>query len=73
MIPARRGGPTPGDVERRAKITLRELLDEMIEMTRHLSRNAPHMPQNELTYARERMDWLANEIWEQATKRPTPT
>lgn len=40
-------------------------------MTRHLARNAPHMPPNELTYARERMDWLANEIWEQATRRPS--
>lgn len=65
---ARRGGPSPGDVDRRANLTLRELLDEMIEMTRHLSRNAEHMPKSELTYARERMEWLANEIWEQAIR-----
>lgn len=69
MAVARRGGPTPSEVERRANLTLRDLLDEMIEMTRHLSRHAAHMPQNELTYARERMDWLANEIWEQATRK----
>ena len=68
-MPARRGGPKPGEVERRANLTLRELLDEMIELTRHLSRNAAHMPQGELTYARERMEWLANEIWEQATRK----
>ena len=72
-MPARRGGPSPGDIERRTNLTLRELLDELIEMTRHLSRNAPHMPQNELTYARERMEWLANEIWDQATRGTTPT
>lgn len=65
----RRGGPSPGEIERRANLTLRDLLDEMIEMTRHLARNAAHMPPGELTYARERMEWLANEIWEQATKR----
>jgi hypothetical protein len=69
MATARRGGPTLGGNERRANLTLRELLDEMIELTRHLSRNAAHMPPNELTYARERMDWLANEIWEQATRK----
>jgi hypothetical protein len=55
--------------ERRSNVTLRELLDEMIEMARHLSRNASHMPANELDYSRERMEWLASEIWEQATKR----
>jgi hypothetical protein len=61
----------PGDsdrsAERRTNLTLRELLDELIEMVRHLSRNAANMPQPELTYARERMEWLADEIWDQAT------
>jgi hypothetical protein len=59
------GGPS----ERRSNLTLRELLDEMIEMARHLSRNAARMPENELAYSRDRMEWLATEIWEQATKR----
>ncbi len=62
------GSNSDRDSERRANLTLRELLDELIEMTRHLSRNAAHMPQSELTYARERLEWLADEIWDQATK-----
>lgn len=53
--------------ERRHNVTLRELLDEMTGLARHLSNHAPTMPPNELAYARERLEWLADEIWEQAT------
>ena len=58
----------PPSPERRANVTLRELLDEMIELARHVSRNARGMSADELTYARERMQWLADEIWDAATK-----
>lgn len=71
-MPGERGS-SKRSAERRANLTLRELLDEMIEMARHLSRNAAHMPQSELTYARERMEWLAEEIWDQATKKGDAT
>ena len=46
---------------------LRELLDEMIQLSRHLSNHAPTLPRSELTYARERLEWLADEIWRQVT------
>jgi hypothetical protein len=68
-MPTERDGVDGGSPERRSNLTLRELLDEMIEMARHLSRNAGRMPESELTYSRDRMEWLATEIWEQATKR----
>lgn len=58
----------PPGPERRANVTLRELLDEMIELARHVSRNGRGMSADELTYARERMQWLADEIWDAATK-----
>ncbi len=63
--------PNPGSNnprERRYNLTLRELLDEMIELARHLSHQAGTMSPAELAYARERMEWLADEIWDVATK-----
>lgn len=53
--------------ERRRNVALRELLDEMIQLSRHLSNHAPTLPSNELAYARERLEWLADEIWRQVT------
>lgn len=53
--------------ERRQNIALRELLDEMIQLSRHLSNHAPTLPANELSYARDRLEWLADEIWRQVT------
>lgn len=53
--------------ERRQNVVLRELLDEMIQLSRHLSNHAPTLPANELSYARERLEWLADEIWRQVT------
>ncbi|HKW11280.1 MAG TPA: hypothetical protein VJO33_12940 [Gemmatimonadaceae bacterium] len=57
----------PERKERRQNIVLRELLDEMIELSRHLSNHAPTLAGTELTYARERMEWLGDEIWRQVT------
>jgi hypothetical protein len=56
-----------GSGERRRNVALRELLDEMIQLSRHLSNHAPTLPSNELAYARERLEWLADEIWRQVT------
>ena len=53
--------------ERRQNVALRELLDEMIQLSRHLSNRAQSLPPNELAYARERLEWLADEIWRQVT------
>ena len=58
--------------ERRENLALRELLDEMIELSRHLSHRAPTMPPKELRYARERLEWLADEIWRQVTGEAPP-
>lgn len=53
--------------ERRHNVVLRELLDEMTGLARHLSHHASTMPPNELAYARDRLEWLADEIWLHAT------
>lgn len=53
--------------DRRQNVALRELLDEMIQLSRHLSNHAPTLPANELAYARDRLEWLADEIWRHVT------
>lgn len=65
--PEDRGRPRRVSGERRHNVALRELLDEMTSLARHLSSHAASMPPGELAYARERLEWLADEIWEQAT------
>lgn len=55
--------------ERRQNQPLRELLDEMIALARRLSSDGASLSPAELDYAHERMEWLAEEIWEQATYR----
>ena len=57
--------------DRRSNLTLRELLDEVVQLARHVSKNAARMSPSELAYARERMQWLADEIWESASKGET--
>ena len=53
--------------ERRQNVALRELLDELIQLSRHLSNHAPTLASSELAYARDRLEWLADEIWRQVT------
>lgn len=53
--------------ERRQNQTLRELLDELITLVRSVSRAAPKMKSDELSYAQQRMEWLVDEIWRNAT------
>jgi hypothetical protein len=53
--------------DRRQNVVLRELLDELIQLSRHLSHHAPTLPPSELAYARDRLEWLADEIWRHAT------
>ena len=56
------------DQDRRRNQPLRELLDEMIALARDLANHGAEMGSTELEYAHERMEWLAGEIWEQATR-----
>lgn len=54
--------------ERRQNRTLRELLDDMLDHVRELARNAPTAKPDELDYAQQRLEWLADEIWRAATR-----
>ena len=59
---------SPAAAERRRNLTLRELLDELIETVRRLSREAPKLTQDELQYAQQRIEWLADEIFEHISR-----
>ncbi len=50
--------------ERRSNLALRELLDELIQHVRNVTANAQVMPQADLEYAQDRLEWLADEIWQ---------
>jgi hypothetical protein len=47
---------------------LRELLDELIELVRRLSREAPTLEADQLEYSQQRIEWLADEIWEEISR-----
>jgi len=56
--------PTSGtESERRRNPELRDLLDELLALVRHLSHRAETLTAAETEYARHRLEWLADEIW----------
>ncbi len=54
----------PKQDERRHDVVLRELLDELIQHVRNVAAHAREMPQTDLEYAQDRLEWLADEIWQ---------
>ena len=52
--------------ERRSNRELREVLDELVEHVRYVARNVKAMSQQDLEYAEERLEWLADEVWRTA-------
>ena len=56
--------------ERRQNFELRERLDEIFELARHLHRNRTELSEDEMIRARERLEWLAGEIFEAAIYGP---
>jgi hypothetical protein len=57
------GAPNDGGTDRRRNRALRELLDELLDLARDISRHARGMSPSELEHAQERMEWLAEEIY----------
>lgn len=60
--------PSSEPPERRRNPELRDLLDEMLALVRHLSHRAETLTPSELDYARKRLDWLADEVWANLTR-----
>ena len=65
MDTSNRTDPTNNDEasERRSNHALREVLDELIAHVRNISRSRDGLPQHQIDYAQERLEWLADEIW----------
>ena len=57
--------------ERRSNRGLREVLDELVEHVRYVARNVRTMSPQDLEYAEERLEWLAEEVWRVALEGPT--
>jgi ribosome-binding protein aMBF1 (putative translation factor) len=61
-------GPAARTPERRRNPTLREVLDELVAHVRDIARRARGMSQEELDYAQQRLEWLADEVWRLAVR-----
>ena len=53
--------------ERRSNRELREVLDELVEHVRYVARNVGSLSRQDLEYAEERLEWLADEVWRAAS------
>lgn len=58
--------------ERRTNRELREVLDELVEHVRYVARNVQAMSKQDLEYAEERLEWLADEVWRAASDAEKP-
>jgi hypothetical protein len=58
--------------ERRTNLTLREALEDLLGHARDVARRAKNMTPQELEYAEERLEWLADEVWRIATGGAKP-
>ncbi len=54
--------------DRRANRALREVLDELVDHVRYVARNVHKMGKQDLEYAEERLEWLADEVWRVAVE-----
>lgn len=59
---------TPKQTERRSNHVLREVLDELIDHIRNVARYRETMPPQEIQYAQQRLEWLADELWRLSTE-----
>jgi hypothetical protein len=65
-----RGSKAADHPERRRNQTLREVLDELLEHTRTIVRRVKDMTPEELDYAQQRLEWLADEVWRLSAGAP---
>lgn len=56
--------------DRRRNFELRERLDEMIQVARTVSQSRDELSEEELEKMSQRIDWLAEEIWQSAFYGP---
>lgn len=54
------------EMERRNNRALREVLDDLVDHVRHITRNVSALTPDELARAQQRLEWLADEVWNAA-------
>lgn len=54
------------EMERRNNRALREVLDDLVDHVRHITRNVASLTPEELAHAQDRLEWLADEVWHAA-------
>jgi hypothetical protein len=59
---------TPDTPERRQQFALRDAVQDLLDHVRMLSRRGRELPPEELDYAQERLEWLADEVWRTLTE-----
>lgn len=57
--------------ERREHFELRDTVQDLLEHVRMLAHRARELPPDELDYAQERLEWLADEVWRALTEIET--
>lgn len=55
--------PKSRQLERRHNRTLREVLDDLLGHARDIARRVKEMTPEEMDYAQQRLEWLADEVW----------
>lgn len=63
------GAATPTSSDRRSNLGLREIVNDLVEHVRWISQNLSEMSSEELDYAQERLEWLADEVWRLTVER----
>ena len=58
----------PISEDRRTNRPLRETLDELVEHVRAVARTVHEMTPEEVDYAQQRLEWLADEVWRATTE-----
>lgn len=53
----------PGSDDRRSNMALREVLDELIDHVRVISRDRGTLSPEDSEYKQQRLEWLADEAW----------
>jgi len=56
--------------ERRHNLPLREALDDLVDHVRWISRHVGSLTSDEIGYAQQRLEWMADEVWRLAVEEP---
>ncbi len=62
--------PEPAPAERRRNLALREALDDLVDHVRWISRHVGSLSPDEIEYAQQRLEWMADEVWRLAVDEP---